>query len=105
MYETTKFPEESTSEHSDLNCSNIFLDLSLKVEETKAKINNLNFKALAQQRKLSTKWKDNLLNIFANDMTDKRLIFKIYEPLIQYQKKKPTNKQMWIVFQRKHTDG
>ena len=38
-YETTKFLEESISEHSDLNCSNIFLDLSLTVEETKAKIN------------------------------------------------------------------
>ena len=39
MYETTKFPEESTSEHSDLNCSNIFLDLSPTVMEIKTKIN------------------------------------------------------------------
>ena len=37
MYETTKFLEESISEHSDLNCSSIFLDLSLNGRRNKSK--------------------------------------------------------------------
>ena len=43
----------------------MFLDLSPKAKEIKAKINKwdqLNLKAFAQQRKLSAKWKDNLRN-------------------------------------------
>jgi len=48
----------------DINQSYIFGDLSLKPKEVKAKINksDLNLKAFAQQRKTSTKQKDNLLN-------------------------------------------
>ena len=47
----------------DINCSKNFLDLSPKAKEIKAKINKLdliNLKAFAQQRKPSTKQKDNL---------------------------------------------
>ena len=46
-----------------ITCGNIFFDLSPKVMEIKAKINKwdlIKLKNLAQQRKPSTKWKDNL---------------------------------------------
>ena len=44
--------------------------------------------------------------IFAKDVTDKGLIFKIYEQLIQLKKKK--NLKKWTeesFLQRTHTDG
>ena len=49
----------------DINHSNIFLDLSTKGREIKAKIHKwdlVRHKAFAQQRKPSTKRKDSLLN-------------------------------------------
>ena len=49
---------------SDIGC-NVFLNMSPKTRETKAKINYWDFikiKVSAQQRKPSTKEKDNLLN-------------------------------------------
>ena len=39
-------------------------------------------KAFTQQRKPSTKQKDNLQKIFTKDVTDKGLIYKIYKQLI-----------------------
>ena len=50
--ETTKLLEENIGRTLfDINCSKIFLDLSPKEKETKAKINKweLNLKAFAQQ--------------------------------------------------------
>ena len=68
--ETIKFPEENRENIgnmvSDTDLSDIFLALSPQTRETKAQINKCkttsNQKAFAQQRKLSTKQKDNLLN-------------------------------------------
>ena len=43
-------------------------------------------KKFTQQRKLSTKWKGYLLNgirLFANDISDKELLFTTYEELLQ----------------------
>ena len=55
-----------------------------------------------------TEWE----KIFANDVTDKRLISKIYqkENTAQYQKYKQPNQKMgrgsrYTFFQRRHTDG
>ena len=54
-----------------------------------------------------TEWE----KIFANDATDKGLIFKIHEQIIQLNKKKnkPSNQKMgrrpqYTFLQRKHTD-
>ena len=61
--ETTKLLEENIGRTlNGINCSNIFGGMSPKVKEEKAKINYRNLKAFAQQRKLSTKQKDNIWN-------------------------------------------
>ena len=71
----------------DINHSHIFLDLSLKAKETKAKINKWNLiklksfctiKETINKMKKSTEWE----KIFANDMTSKRLKFQIQKQLI-----------------------
>ena len=66
----------------EINCSNIFLDLSPKAKETKAKINKWNPIKLIKSQ--PTEWK----KIFANDMTNKWLIANIYKQLIQLNIKK-----------------
>ena len=63
-HDTIKLLEENIGKtFSDIYCSNIFLGQSPKATEIKAKINNgnqSNLQAFAQQRKPSTKQKDNL---------------------------------------------
>ena len=81
----------------NINRSNIFLDLSPEAKETKAKINKrgLNkFKRFCTEKETVNKMKRQPTEwekIFANDMTDKGLITKIYKQLIQLNIK--TNKQ------------
>ena len=67
---------------SDINCGNIFLDSTPKAKEIKGTYSNL--QSFAQQRKQSTKGKDNPLKvkIFTNDVINKGLISKIYKKLI-----------------------
>ena len=85
---------------SDINCTNVFLGQSPKATEIKIskwdRIPGLtNF---AQQRKHKkkkhkpTEWK----KIFANDVTDKGLISKMYKQLIQFnsQKNKQPNRKI-----------
>ena len=80
----------------NINRSNIFLDLSPEAKETKAKINKrgLNkFKRFCTEKETVNKMKRQPTEwekIFANDMTDKGLITKIYKQLIQLNIK--TNK-------------
>ena len=84
-------------EHSDINCSNVFLDLSPQAKETKAKINKRNLikfkntctakETIDKMKRQPTEWE----KIFSNDMTDKGLISKIYKQLIQLNIKKANN--------------
>ena len=73
------------------------MDLSLKVKETKAKINNwdlIKLKSFCTAKETISKTKrqpTELDKIFANDMTDKGLISKMYEQLIQLNIKKTNN--------------
>ena len=73
----------------------IFLDLSPNARESKAKINKWDLTKLKsfctaketidKMKRLTTEWE----KIVTNDMTEKRLLSKIYKQLIkQYQKNK-----------------
>ena len=73
----------------DINHSNIFLDPSPRVMETKAKINKWNLiklKSFYTAKETRNKMKRQLTEwekIFANDTTNKRLPSKIYKQLTQ----------------------
>ena len=83
--------------HFDINQRNIFLDLSSKAKEIKAKINKWDLIKLKsfctaketadKMKRQPTEWEE----IFANDITDKGLISKIHKQLIKLNMKK--NKQ------------
>ena len=81
----------------DINCSNIFLDLSPKAKEIKAKINKwdlIKLKSFCTVKGTIDKMKIQPMEwekIFENDATDKSLISKISKQLIQLNNKK--NKQ------------
>ena len=111
--ETIKILLEKTSSNL-IDLSNFLLDLSLEARETKAKVNYweyIKLKASAQQRKQSTKlncWEyvkiksfctaKEIINttkrhtewekIFANDISDKELVSKIYKELIKLNTQK-----------------
>ena len=97
-HDTIKLLEENISEtFSDINCTNLFLGQSPKEIEIKAKMNKweliilISFctekKTMNKTKRQPTEWE----KIFANDMTAKSLISKIYEQLIQLNNKKTNN--------------
>ena len=71
-----------------------FLDLSPWAWETKAKINKLDYsklkslctvkKAINKMKRLPTEWE----KVFANDITNRSLIPKVYKELLQLNSKK-----------------
>ena len=73
------------------------MDLSPKAKETKTKLNKwdlIKFKTFCTAKKTFIKKKRQITEwekIFANDMTNKGLISKVYKQLIQFhiKKKKP----------------
>ena len=79
----------------DINQSNIFFDLSPRVMETKAKLNKWDLiklisfctakETINKMKRQPMEWE----KTFANDVTDKGLILKIYKQLIQLNIKKP----------------
>ena len=96
--ETIKLLEESIGRTLfDINHSNIILDLSSKAKEIKAKINKWNLiklksfctakETIDKMKRQHAEWE----KIFANDMIDKGLIFKIYKQLIQLNIRKTNN--------------
>ena len=82
---------------SDINCSNIFFSLSFRIKEIKTKINKWNllkFKSICTAKKTINRTKiqpTDWEKIFANDVTDKELVFKIYKQLMMFNSIK-TNK-------------
>ena len=97
---TIKILKENTDRtFFDINYSNIFLDLSPKGKETKAKVNKWDLSkqksfctakgALTNKKRQPTEWE----KIFANDMTHRVLILKIYKQHIQLNIKKITKGQ------------
>ena len=97
-HDTIKLPEENRSKtFSEISSTNIFLGQSPKAIEIKSKHTNgsySNLKASVQKRKPSTKWKKatDWEKIFANDATNKGLIYKIYKQLKQLNNNTTTNK-------------
>ena len=98
--DTKKLLEENTGRTlSDINCSNIFSNLSLRVMEIKTKINKWNLiklksfctakETINKMKRQPTEWE----KIFANDATKKGFISKIYKQLMWLNIKK-TNKQV-----------
>ena len=83
--ETLKFLEENIDNMlSDIALSNIFLDMSPQARATKAQINKWDLiKLTSAQQWKTTKQKGNKQEkIFANGMSNKGLISKIYKELI-----------------------
>ena len=87
--DTTKLPEENICRTlSDINHSNIFFDLSPRIMETKTKINQwdlLKLKSFCTAKKIIDRMKRQPTDqgkIFANDVMDKGLVFKIYIQLV-----------------------
>ena len=88
--ETIEILEESTdSNFSDIGYNNIFLDMSPEARETKEKINYWDYikiksfckakETINKTKRQSTEWE----NLFANDISDKELVCREYEELIQ----------------------
>ena len=81
----------------DLGCSNFLLNRPLKVKETKAKMNDWDLikiksfctakEAISKTKRQPTEWE----KIFANDISDKRLVSKIYKELIELNTQKTNN--------------
>ena len=80
----------------ELGHSNFLQDTSMKARETKAKMNYWNFikiksfciakETVNKTKRQPTEWE----KIFANDVSDKRLVSKIYKELINSTAKKQT---------------
>ena len=117
--DTIKLLEENIGQTlSNINDSNVFSDPPLRLLTTKTKINKWDLiklesfctakETLNKTKRQPTEWE----KIFANESTDKGLIFKIYKtpPAAQYQKNKQPHQIMGrrskqTVLQRRHTDG
>ena len=87
--ETIKLLEDNMSRtHFDINHNNIFLDLSPKAREIKAKINKwvvIKVKSFCTAKETINIMKSQPIiwdKIFANDVSNKGLISKIYKQLI-----------------------
>ena len=94
--EAIKVLEENTGSNlSDIGWSNFLLDTSLKARETQANTNYMDFmkirsfctvkETINKTKRQPTEWE----NIFANDISDKRLVSKIYK---EHQTQHPRNK-------------
>ena len=97
--DTAKLLEENIGRTlSDINHSNIFFDLSPRIMEIKAKINQwdlLKFKSFCTARKIINKMKRQPTDqekTFANDVMDKGLVSKIYKQLMMLNKAEINNR-------------
>ena len=96
-HDTRKVLEEKISRKiSDILCTNIFTNMSLKTREIKERINKwdvIKLKTLCMAKENSMKMKIEPSireNIFANDTLDKGFISKIYKRLSRLHSRKQT---------------
>ena len=116
--ETIKLLEENIGKTlSNINHSRILYDLPLRILEIKAKINKWDLikiksfcttkETISKMKRQSVEWE----KIIANEATDKELISKIYEQLLQVNSRKINDpikkwaKELNRFLQRRHTDG
>ena len=116
-HDNIKLLEENISKtFSDINRTNVFLGHSPKAIEIKRKINKQNLIKLTnfgsarettnKTKRQPTEWE----KTFANDVTGKSLISKIYEQTTQQQQKRITHSKMGrrpnqTFLQRRNTNG
>ena len=94
---TIKSLQENSSNLFNTGYSNFLLDTSLEARETKAKMNYRDFikiksffiakETINKTKRQPMEWK----KIFANDLSDKGLVCKIYKEHIKLNTKKQTN--------------
>ena len=96
--EAIKILEEKAGNNLfDLGHSNFLLNMSLEARETKAKINYwdlIKIKSFCTAEETISKTKRQLMEwekIFANDISDKGLVSKIYKELIKLNTQKTNN--------------
>ena len=90
-------PRGKSGKTFDLNCSNFLLNTSLEARETKAKMNYQDLikiksfctvkETISKTRRQLTEWE----KIFANGISDKGLVSKIYKELIKLNIQKTNN--------------
>ena len=96
--EAIKILEEKAGKNPyDLGHSNFLFNTSLEARETKAKMNYWDFikiksfctvkETISKTKRQLTEWEQ----IFANDISDKGLVSKIYKELIKLNTQKPNN--------------
>ena len=96
--EAIKILEEKAGKNLfDLACSNFLLNTSPEARETKAKMNYwdlIKIKIFCTEKETSSKTKRQLTEwekIFANDISDKGLVSKIYKELLKLNTQKTNN--------------
>ena len=116
--ETIKILEDSTGSNlSDVSNGNIFLDMSPEAREIKAKINYWDYikikfctakETINKTKRQPTEWE----KVFANDITGKGPVSKMYKELLKLNTQKTNNpaKKMGrrhelTLLQRRHTNG
>ena len=96
--ETIKTLEEKSGKNLvDLSCSKFLLNMSLEARETKAKMNYCDLikikvfcmvkETISKTKRQPTEWE----KIFANDMSDKGLVSKMYKELMKLNTQKTDN--------------
>ena len=101
--------EKRGSNFFGLGCSNFLLDMSPEARETKPKMNywDLNkVKAFSMAKEIISKTKRQSIEwekIFANDISDKGLVYKIYKELTKLNTQKTNNPvKKWAVDMNRH---
>ena len=94
---TIKILEEKAGKNLDLGRSNFLLNTSLEARETKAKMNYWDLikikifctakETISKTKRQPTEWE----KIFANDISDRGLVSKIYKELIKLNTQKTNN--------------
>ena len=99
--EAIKILQEKTGNNLfDLSCSNFLLDMSLEARETKAKMNSwypIKIESFCTVKETINKTKRQLTEwekIFANDISDKGLVSKIYKELLKLNSQKTNNPEI-----------